>query len=67
MPVAKPLKTVDLLAALRSLGGPVLEKVGGLTVGTHGEVDVVTDNDAVNDSTGETHLTALGKADDLLR
>jgi hypothetical protein len=65
-PLVTQLETVDLIPALMSLNGPVLEKVEGLTIGADGEVYFVTDNDAVSDATGETQFMALGNADVIL-
>jgi Esterase-like activity of phytase len=65
-PTVAQLKTVDLIPALMSLNGPVLEKVEGLTIGADGEVYFVTDNDAVSDATGETQFMAIGGAADIL-
>jgi hypothetical protein len=55
-------KTVvrDLLPDLAAPGGAVIEKVEGLTVLADGDVLIVTDNDGVDDSTGETQLLRLG-------
>lgn len=51
----------DLLPDLRATKGPVLEKIEGLAVLSSGEVMFVTDNDGVNDNSGETQLIRLGK------
>jgi hypothetical protein len=51
----------DLMPDLRATKGPVLEKIEGLAVLASGEVLFVTDNDGVNDSSGETQLVRLGK------
>ena len=45
----------------RATRGPVLEKIEGLAVLASGEVLFVTDNDGVNDSSGETQLVRLGR------
>ncbi len=44
----------DLLPDLTATGGFALEKVEGLAVGPDGTAWLVTDNDAVDDSSGET-------------
>jgi Esterase-like activity of phytase len=62
-PLVTQLETVDLIPALMSLNGPVLEKVEGLTIGADGKVYFVTDNDAVSDATGETQFMAIGNSD----
>jgi hypothetical protein len=51
----------DLVADLRATKGPVLEKIEGLAVLSSGEVMFVTDNDGVNDNSGETQLVRLGR------
>jgi Esterase-like activity of phytase len=65
-PAVAQLKSVDLIPALASLNGPVLEKVEGLTIGADGAVYFVTDNDAVSDATGETQFMAIGHMDGIL-
>lgn len=50
----------DLLPDLTSTGGWVLEKVEGATVDTQGRLFVVTDNDGVEDASGETRFMRLG-------
>lgn len=51
----------DLIPDLRATGGYVVDKVEGLTVDATGAVFVVTDNDGVDDSSGETLFLPLGK------
>jgi hypothetical protein len=51
----------DLLPALRATGGWTQEKVEGLAVAANGRAYVVTDNDGVDDNTGETILLRLGQ------
>ncbi len=50
----------DLIPDLTADNGPVIEKVEGLTVLADGEAVVVTDNDGVDDSSGETQFLHLG-------
>ncbi len=50
----------DLLPDLRATHGWVQEKVEGLTVGGDGRVYLVTDNDGVEDASGETVFLDLG-------
>jgi hypothetical protein len=59
-PVLTKTLVRNLLPALRADSGPVLEKVEGLTVTADGHVLIVTDNDGVDDSSGETQLLDLG-------
>jgi hypothetical protein len=44
----------DLIPDLASTGGYILDKVEGLAVGADGTAWIVTDNDGVDDSSGET-------------
>ncbi len=60
-PVAKKL-AVDLLPHLRELNGWTQEKVEGVGITGAGTVFVVTDNDGLEDATGETQLVELGAA-----
>ncbi|WP_255510871.1 esterase-like activity of phytase family protein [Micromonospora sp. WP24] len=53
---------VDVLPALRATNGWTQEKLEGLTVAGNGEVYAVTDNDALNDATGETVFLRLGSS-----
>ena len=60
-PLTKEL-AVDVLPALRGLRGWTQEKLEGLAIGADGEVYAVTDNDGVDEATGETQLLRLGSA-----
>ncbi|MCK6431709.1 MAG: esterase-like activity of phytase family protein [Aquabacterium sp.] len=51
----------DLMPDLRGPAGLVLEKVEGLARLSSGEVLILTDNDGVNDHSGETQLIRLGR------
>lgn len=55
----------DLLPAMRADNGWISDKPEGLAVTADGEVIVVTDNDGVDDWSGETQLLRLGALDDL--
>lgn len=59
-PVVEKVVLRDLIPDLLSDNGPVIEKVEGMTVTADGDVLIVTDNDGVDDSTGETQLQNLG-------
>jgi len=63
LPVAPKSLAVDLLPALQAPHGWVQEKVEGLAIGGDGQVYAVTDNDGVEDATGETVFLRLGAAD----
>jgi len=64
-PVVEKTRVADLLPDLQATNGWVLDKLEGLTVAADGEVYVVTDNDGVDDATGETRFLRLGSARDL--
>jgi hypothetical protein len=51
--IAKKL-AYDLMPDLQATGGLVIEKVEGMTVTPEGDALIVTDNDGVNGSNGET-------------
>lgn len=53
---------LDVLPLMEARNGWTQEKLEGLGVTTQGEVYAVTDNDGVDDATGETQLFALGRA-----
>ncbi len=57
--VAKTLRH-DLLPGLQAPNGWVLDKVEGLAVAMDGKAYLVTDNDGVDDATGETQFQPLG-------
>ena len=57
----------DLLPDLKATNGWVQEKVEGLTVGRDGRVYLVTDNDGVEDATGETVFLDLGSVRRVLK
>jgi hypothetical protein len=61
LPVLPKRLVRDLLPDLRGFGGHVQEKVEGLAVAGDGRLWVVTDNDGVNDATGETIFYSPGK------
>jgi hypothetical protein len=58
---------IDVLPALRATNGWTQEKLEGLTIGGDGRVYAVTDNDGVQDATGETVFLDLGSARRLFR
>jgi hypothetical protein len=51
----------DLTPELMKRGGYGLDKVEGMALDKAGELFVVTDNDGVDDSSGETQFFVLGK------
>ena len=59
LPIVKKTLVRDLLADLKGLKGYVLDKVEGFTVDAVGDAYVVTDNDGVDGSSGETQFIKL--------
>lgn len=59
---ARSTVAIDVLPRLRSFNGWTQEKLEGLTVAGNGRVWAVTDNDALEDATGETQFFSLGRA-----
>jgi len=57
--VLEPEVVVDLLPYLTSTGGYVLDKVEGLAIAADGTMWVSTDNDGVDDHSGETMFFAI--------
>lgn len=62
LPVLKKRFAVDLLPAMSSSKGWVLDKPEGLAITADGSLILVTDNDGVDDAPGETQLIDLGPA-----
>lgn len=60
LPVVKKEEVRDVLPELKALGGYVVDKVEGFTVDAAGNGYVVTDNDGVDDSSGETLFFSIG-------
>ncbi|WP_102109063.1 esterase-like activity of phytase family protein [Oceaniglobus roseus] len=56
LPLVKKEEVRDLMADLTSTGGYVMDKVEGLAIQADGTAWAVTDNDGVDDSSGETLL-----------
>jgi len=63
LPVVKKEEVRDLIPDLKSLNGYVIDKVEGFTVDAAGNGYVVTDNDGVDDSSGETLFFSIGAID----
>ena len=66
-PVLGKKLVVDLLPALRATRGWTQEKVEGLGLSANGRLYAVTDNDGVDENTGETILLRLGKLSTLMK
>jgi hypothetical protein len=67
VPLLRKRLAIDVLPALRATNGWTQEKLEGLTIGGDGRVYAVTDNDGVQDATGETVFLNLGSARKLSR
>ncbi|MCB8821546.1 esterase-like activity of phytase family protein [Microvirga rosea] len=61
LPVVKKTALRDLLPDLKAPKGYVLDKVEGFTIDAAGDAYIVTDNDGVDNSSGETQFVKLGK------
>ena len=61
LPVVEKTLVRDIIGDLKSAAnGYVVDKVEGFTIDKNGEIFVVTDNDGVDDSSGETLFLRLG-------
>ncbi|MFT4233471.1 MAG: esterase-like activity of phytase family protein [Microbacterium sp.] len=63
-PVDKTL-ALDVLPALEAFNGWTQEKLEGFTIAADGQLYGVTDNDGLEDATGETQFLRLGTADEV--
>jgi hypothetical protein len=63
IPVLKKTDLRDLVPDLTAPGGFVLDKVESFAIDTDGNAFVITDNDGVDDHSGETQFLSLGKID----
>lgn len=63
LPVVSKELVRDLLPDLTATGGYVLDKVEGLAIFEDGTAWVSTDNDGVDDHSGETMFFSIGKVD----
>lgn len=61
LPLVKKTLVHDFLPDLKSLNGFVVDKIEGFTIDADGNAFAVTDNDGVDDSSGETLFLRLGK------
>ncbi|MEP3435394.1 MAG: esterase-like activity of phytase family protein [Hoeflea sp.] len=60
LPLVAKEEVRDLLPDLKALNGYVVDKVEGLAIDADGGAYVVTDNDGVDDSSGETLFFTIG-------
>ncbi|MEM1360774.1 MAG: esterase-like activity of phytase family protein [Pseudomonadota bacterium] len=63
LPIVSKELVRDLLPDLTSTGGYVLDKVEGLAIDSDGIIWISTDNDGVDDHSGETMFFSIGNAD----
>ena len=63
LPVVNKEEVRDLMADLMQLNGYVQDKVEGLAITADGEAFIVTDNDGVDDHSGETLFFSIGSVD----
>lgn len=61
LPVVEKDEVHDFVPDLKSFNGYVVDKVEGFAIDTSGEGFVVTDNDGVDDSSGETFFWSIGE------
>jgi hypothetical protein len=61
LPVVKKEEVRDLVPDLKALNGYVVDKVEGFAIDAAGNGYVVTDNDGVDDSSGETLFFGIGR------
>ncbi|UWR60079.1 esterase-like activity of phytase family protein [Phaeobacter inhibens] len=61
LPVVNKELVRDLLPDLKATGGYVLDKVEGLAITAEGEGFIITDNDGVDDASGETMFFSIGQ------
>jgi hypothetical protein len=61
LPVVSKELVRDLVPDLQNLNGYVVDKVESLAIDAEGNGIVITDNDGVDDSSGETYLLRVGK------
>ncbi|AUQ65355.1 esterase-like activity of phytase family protein [Phaeobacter inhibens] len=61
LPVVNKELVRDLLPDLTATGGYVLDKVEGLAITAEGEGFIITDNDGVDDASGETMFFSIGQ------
>ena len=60
LPIVKKTLVRDLIPDLKSFHGYVQDKVEGLAIDARGEMFISTDNDGVDDHSGETFFWSVG-------
>jgi hypothetical protein len=61
IPVVKKTVVRDLIPELSAPGGYILDKIESFAMDSAGEAYIITDNDGVDDHSGETQFIRLGK------
>lgn len=61
LPLVEKTLVHDFLPEMKALNGYVVDKIEGFTIDAAGEAFAVTDNDGVDDSSGETLFFSIGK------
>ncbi|VVT19824.1 esterase-like activity of phytase family protein [Rhizobium sp. EC-SD404] len=65
LPVVTKEEVRDFIPDLAAYNGYIVDKVEGFAVDANGEAFVVTDNDGVDDSSGETFFWSIGALSDM--
>jgi hypothetical protein len=65
LPVVEKSASIDIVDDMNATNGWIGDKPEGLTVAIDGRVYLVTDNDGVDDASGETQFFRLGMAQEL--
>jgi len=65
LPVVTKEEVHDFIPDLAAYNGYIVDKVEGFAVDASGEAFVVTDNDGVDDSSGETFFWSIGAVSEL--
>jgi hypothetical protein len=60
LPMVSKEEARDFLPDLATGNGHIVDKIEGFTIDTAGQAYAVTDNDGVDDNSGETHFLSLG-------
>ncbi|MEM8572228.1 MAG: esterase-like activity of phytase family protein [Pseudomonadota bacterium] len=60
LPVVSKQEVHDFIPDLKAANGYIVDKIEGFTIDAAGVAFAVTDNDGVDDSSGETHFLKLG-------
>ncbi|SEQ00738.1 Esterase-like activity of phytase [Devosia sp. YR412] len=60
LPLVSKTLALDLIPGLKSFNGYVVDKVESFAIDAEGNGFVITDNDGVDDSSGETHFWSVG-------